>query len=66
MLLTALQQSDSLIYSEVIQNAHIDNEISSSSNEIFATKKQLTDLHMKDLVKSASYKEIMNSQQCDH
>src|SRR5437762_13949657 len=40
-LLAVLQQSDSLIYSEAIlnaQNAHINDEISSSSDEIFATK----------------------------
>src|SRR5438034_9469687 len=48
-LLAALQQSDSLIYSEAIQNAHIDDEIFSSFNEVFATKEQLADLHMKDL-----------------
>ena len=69
VLLAMLQQSDSLIYSEAIlnaQNTHIDDEISSSFNEIFATKEQLADLHMKNLVKLASYKEIMNSQQHDH
>ena len=64
-----LQQFDSLIYSEAIQNAqntHINDEIFSFSNEIFIIKKQLADLHMKNLVKSAFYKEIMNSQQHDH
>ena len=69
MLLAVLQQSDSLIYSEAIQNAqntHINDEISSSSDKVFATKEQLADLHMKNLVKSASYKEIMNSQQHDY
>ena len=69
MLLVALQQSDSLIYSKVIQNAqnaHIDDEISSSSDEVFATKEQLADLCMKDLVKLTSYRKVMNSQQCDH
>ena len=68
-LLAVLQQSDSLIYSETIlnaQNAYIDDEISSSSDEVFATKEQLADLCMKDLVKSASYKEVMNSCQHDH
>src|SRR5204862_5629181 len=46
-LLAVLQQSDSLIYSEVIlnaQNAHINDEISPSSDEVFATKEQLADL----------------------
>ena len=66
MLLAVLQQSDSLIYSEAVQNAYINDEISSSSDKVFATKEQLADLHMKDLVKSASYKEVMNSQQHDH
>ena len=69
VLLAVLQQSDSLIYSEAIlnaQNAHIDDEISSSSDKVFATKEQLADLHMKDLVKPASYREVMNSQQHDH
>ena len=64
VLLTALQQSDSLIYSEAIlnaQNAHIDDEISSSSDEVFVTKEQLADLCMKNLVKLTSYKEVMNS-----
>ena len=64
-----LQQSDSLIYSEAIlnaQNAHIDDEISFSFDEVFATKEQLAGLHMKDLVKPASYREVMNSWQCDH
>ena len=63
-LLVVLQQSDSFIYSEAIQNAqnaHINDEISFSSNKIFVTKKQLADLCMKDLVESVSYKEIMNS-----
>src|SRR5436190_181578 len=63
-LLAVLHQSDSLIYSEAIQNAHID-EIS-SSEEVFVTKEQLAGLHMKNLVKLASYREVMNSQQCDH
>jgi len=66
VLLAALQQSDSLIYSEIIQNAqntHINNEISSSSDEVFATKEQLSH---EDLIKSASYKEVMNSWQHDH
>src|SRR5436190_23011968 len=36
VLLAVLQQSDSLIYSEAIQNAHIDDKISSSFNEVFA------------------------------
>ena len=69
VLLAVLQQSDSLTYSEAIQNAqnaHIDDEISSFSNKVFATKEQLAGLHMKDLVKSASYREVMNSQQHDH
>ena len=61
-LLIMLQQSDSLIYSEAIQNAqnaHIDDEISSSSDEVFIIKEQL--FH-EDLIESASYKEVMNSQ----
>ena len=69
VLLAALQQSDSLIYSEAIQNAqntYINDEISSFSDKVFATKKQLADLHIKNLVKSTSYKEVMNSQQHDH
>ncbi|SRR6266487_7129547 len=65
-LLAALQKSDLLIYFEAIQNAQINDEIFSSSDEVFTTKEQLADLHMKDLVKSASYKEVMNSQQHDH
>src|SRR5438046_3035356 len=64
VLLAALHQSDSLIYSEAIQNAYIDEIF--SSEEVFATKEQLADLHMKDLVKSASYREVMNSQQHDY
>src|SRR5947207_1453271 len=42
VLLIMLQQSDSLIYSEAIQNAqnaHINDEISSFSDKIFAIKK---------------------------
>ena len=42
MLLAVLQQSDSLIYSKAIlnaQNAHINDEISSFSDKIFAIKK---------------------------
>ena len=57
-LLAVLQQSDSLIYSEAIQNAqnaHI-------NDEVFTTKEQLANLCMKDFVKSTSYKEVMNSQ----
>src|SRR5438034_5996070 len=60
-LLVVLQQSDSFIYSEAIQNAqnaHINDEISSSFDKIFAIKKQLADLHMKDLVKPASYRKV--------
>ena len=60
-----LQQSDSLIYFEAIQNAqnaHINNEISSFSDKVFVIKKQLADLHMKDLVELISYREVMNSQ----
>ena len=64
VLLAVLHQSDSLIYSEAIQNAHIDEIF--SSEEVFATKEQLAGLCMKDLVESASYKEVMNSHQCDH
>ena len=66
VLLAALQQSDSLIYSEAIQNAqnaHINDEISSSSDKVFATKEQL--FH-EDLIKPASYREAMNSWQHDH
>ncbi len=66
VLLAALHQSDSLIYSEAIQNAHTDDEISSSDDEVFATKEQLADLCMKDLVELTSYKEVMNSCQCDY
>ena len=69
VLLAVLHQSNSLIYSEAIQNAqnaHINDKISSSSDEVFATKEQLADLCMKDLIKSASYKEVMNSCQHNH
>ncbi len=61
MLLTALQKSDLLIYFKIIQN--IDNEISFSSDKVFAIKEQLfhADLCMKDLIKSASYKKVINS-----
>ena len=45
---------------------NVDNEISSSSDEVFITKKQLADLHMKNLIKLTSYKEVMNSWQCDY
>jgi len=65
ILLAVLHQSDLLTYSEAVQNAHI-NEISSSSDEVFATKKQLAGLHMKDLIELASYREVMNSCQCDY
>ncbi len=58
VLLAMLQKSDLLIYFEVIQN--IDDEISSFSDKVFITKKQL--FH-KDFIKSASYKEAMNSLQ---
>ena len=58
-LLTALQKPDLLIYFEAIQN--VDDEILSSSDKVFAIKKQLADLHMKDLVELASYREVMNS-----
>ena len=60
-LLAVLQQSDSLIYFEAIQN--VDDEIFSFSDKVFATKEQLSH---EDLVKSASYREVMNSQQCDY
>ena len=63
-LLAVLQKSDLLIYFEAIQN--VDDEIFSSSDEVFATKEQLAGLHMKNLVKSASYREVMNSQQHDY
>ena len=63
-LLAVLHQSDSLIYSEAIQNAHID-EIS-SSKEVFVTKEQLADLCMKNLIKLTSYREVMNSCQHDY
>src|SRR6266487_5859555 len=43
-LLAVLQKSDLLIYFEAIQNAQIDDEILSSSDEVFATKEQLADL----------------------
>ena len=64
VLLAVLHQSDSLIYSEAIQNAHIDEIF--SSEEVFATKEQLADLCMKDLVKLTFYREVMNSHQHDH
>ena len=63
-LLAALQKSDSLIYFEAIQN--VNDEILSSSVKVFATKEQLADLCMKDLVELTSYREVMNSQQCDY
>ena len=63
-LLAVLHLSDSLIYSEAIQNAHIDEIF--SSEKVFATKEQLAGLYMKDLVKLASYREVMNSQQHDY
>ena len=59
-LLAALQKSDLLIYFETIQNVEI-----SFSDEVFIIKKQLADLCMKDFVKSASYREVMNFQQHD-
>ena len=67
-LLATLQKSDLLIYFEVIQNTHINDEIFSSSDEVFVTKEQLShvNLHMKNLIKSASYKEAMNSSQHNH
>ena len=58
MLLAALQQSDSLICFEAIQN--IDDEIFFFSDEVFATKEQLSH---EDFIESASYKEAMNSLQ---
>src|SRR5436190_18575723 len=60
-LLAVLQKSDLLIYFEAIQN--VDNVIFFSSDKVFATKKQLSH---EDLIESASYREVMNSQQCDH
>ena len=69
VLLIVLQQSDSFIYSEAIlnaQNAHINNEISFFSDEVFATKKQLADLCMKNFIESVSYKKAMNSLQYDY
>ncbi len=62
VLLATLQQSDLLIYFEAIQNAHINDEIFSSSDKVFVIKEQLS---YEDLIKSASYKEAMNSSQCD-
>ena len=35
-------------------------------HQVFIIKEQLADLHMKNLVKLTSYKEVMNSCQCNH